>query len=194
MKRFMVLVGFILLGCGQEAPQGPVVSKDPISVRGWILDVEQPPSNAFKTVETEAARKAALWQQTSVYVENAPYVSGGVDERGAFVLLDVPPQTSTITFTAPGAPAATLVLEKMPGNADVFIPALLLKRDGVQLTDPASVQVRLAAKIEKPRPTALAAVVAGQTFKVVETPIAQMNDRRDFPNPPEAFAPVAKVK
>ena len=135
-----------------------------------------------------------MWQATYVSVDNAPYVSGGVDERGAFVLLDVPPGTSTIVFTAPGAPAAKLVLDKMPGNADVFIPALLLKKDGVQLTEPKNVQVRMAAKIDKPRPTALTAIVAGQSVKVVETPIAQMIDRRDFPNPPTTFAPLAQIR
>lgn len=184
MKRLVVALGFIACTCGPSSePQGPVVSKEPISVRGWIVDVDHPTSDgSFKTVETEAARKAALFAATYVAVENAPYVSGGVDENGAFVLLDVPPGRSEIIFTAPGAPAAKLVLEKIAGNADVFIPGLLLKKDGVQLTQPAT--IRMAARVDKPRVTALQGIVAGQPVKVVETPIAQMGDRRDFPTPP----------
>lgn len=180
--------------CGPSEPQGPHVHKDPISVRGWIVDVETGPSTAYHTVETEAARKRDLFRGTNVWVENAPYVSGGVAETGAFLLLDVPPGDVTITFSAPGVPVSRLVLKKIPGNADVYIPAMLIKKDAVSLLDPQGAKVRVAAQIEKAVPTGAFANVGDQRIAVVSTPIREMIDRLDYPNPPATQAPLATVK
>src|SRR2546423_1768596 len=136
MKRLALFFALSALACGGAEPGGPTLSKEPISVRGWILDVDSGSApTSFKTVETEMARKASIFAQANVYVENAPYVSGGVDEHGAFVLLDVPPGKSEIVFSAPGAPNARLLLDKVPGNADVVIPGLVLKPNGVALSE-----------------------------------------------------------
>lgn len=170
------------------------MAKDPISVRGWIVDVESGPNMTYHTVETEAARKRSLFAGTNVWVENAPYVSGGVAETGSFLLLDVPPGNLTITFSAPGAPAARLVLGQIPGNADVFVPAMMLKRDTVTLLDPTSVKVRLAANIDKAIPSGAFATIAGVRVPVMRTPIKEMIDRLDYPNPPATQAPLAIVK
>ena len=194
-KRFILLLALLAAACGGgKEPAGPHVARDPISVRGWIVDVDSGPNNAYHTIETEAARKQNLFRGTNVWIENAPYVSGGVAETGAFLLLDVPPGNVTITFSAPGAPAARLVLANIPGNADVFVPAMMLKRDGVALLDPASVKVRLADNIVKATPTGAFATVAGQRIPVMRTPINQMIDRLDYPNPPATQAPLAVVK
>ena len=194
-KRFILILALLAAACGGgKEPAGPHVARDPISVRGWIVDVDSGPNNAYHTIETEAARKQNLFRGTNVWIENAPYVSGGVAETGAFLLLDVPPGNVTITFSAPGAPAARLVLANIPGNADVFVPAMMLKRDGVALLDPASVKVRLADNIVKATPTGAFATVAGQRIPVMRTPINQMIDRLDYPNPPATQAPLAVVK
>jgi hypothetical protein len=194
-KRFILILAILAAACGGGTEsKGPHVAKDPISVRGWIVDVDTGPNNAYHTVETEAARKQNLFRGTNVWIENAPYVSGGVAETGAFLLLDVPPGNVTITFSAPGAPAARLVLSAIPGNADVFIPAIMLKRDTVALLDPSSVKVRLAANIDKAAPSGAFATVAGQRIPVMRTPINQMIDRLDYPNPPSSQAPLAIVK
>jgi hypothetical protein len=193
-KRCTLFLAVLIVGCGGSEPHGPRVSREPISVRGWIVDVESGENASYHTVETEAARKRSLFAGTNVWVENAPYVSGGVAETGAFLLLDVPPGNITITFSAPGAPAARLVLNQIPGNADVFIPALLLKRDTVALLDPNSVKVRLAAQVDKPTPSGLFAIVAGQRCPVIRTPLSQMIDRLDYPNAPSVQQPLATVK
>ena len=194
-KRFILILALLAAACGGgKEPAGPHVARDPISVRGWIVDVDTGPNNAYHTIETEAARKQNLFRGTNVWIENAPYVSGGVAETGAFLLLDVPPGNVTITFSAPGAPAARLVLGNIPGNADVFVPAMMLKRDGVALLDPASVKVRLADNVVKATPTGAFATVAGQRIPVMRTPINQMIDRLDYPNPPATQAPLAVVK
>jgi hypothetical protein len=195
--RFLILalvIAALSVACG--GPQsGPRVAKDPISVRGWIIDVEGGENTAtFHAIETESARKADLFRQTNVWVENAPYVSGGVAETGAFLLLDVPPGNVTITFTAPGAPAAHLVLGNIPGNADLFIPAILLKKSSVALLDPNSVKVRMAAQIDKATPSGQFVTVAGQRFAVMSSPIAQMADRHDYPVAPATQQPLATVK
>jgi hypothetical protein len=170
------------------------VHKDPISVRGWIVDVETGPNTAYHTVETEAARKRDLFRGTNVWVENAPYVSGGVAETGSFLLLDVPPGDVTITFSAPGVPVSRLVLKQIPGNADVFIPAMLIKRDTVSLLDPKGAKVRVAAQVDKAVPTGAFATVGDQRIAVMSTPIREMIDRLDYPNPPPSYAPLATVK
>jgi hypothetical protein len=197
--RFLILallsVTLIVACGGGSQSSGPMVAKEPISVRGWIIDVEGGENAAtFHAIETESARKADLFHKTNVWVENAPYVSGGVAETGAFLLLDVPPGNVTITFTAPGAPAAHLVLGDIPGNADVFVPAILMKKNSVALLDPNSVKVRMAAHIDKAIPSGQFVTVAGQRFAVMNTPIVQMADRHDYPMAPATQQPLATVK
>ena len=192
--RPLLLLLPLVIACGPDDPSTPHVSKEPTSVRGWIVDVAGSPKAPFQTPETDAVRRFQLFQSTNVWIDNAPYVSGGVAENGSFLLLDVPPGNITIIFSAPGAPNARLVLQNIPGNADVFLPAILLKPDSVALLDPKGVQVRLAAKIDKPAPTRLTAIVAGLAVPVMNTPIAQMTDRHDYPNPPMGLRPIATVK
>jgi len=195
MQKLAAFATLLLLAaCGPSEPAAPGLSKEPISVRGWIEDVEGGSSAKYKTVETEAFRKTQLFQATNVEVANASYVSGGVAETGAFLLLDVPPGDVTITFSAPGAPAAKLVLKSIPGNADVFLPAILLRRDSVALLDAKGVTVRLAEKVDRPAPTGAVATVAGTSVPVMRTPIRDMADRHDYPVRPASFKPLITVK
>jgi hypothetical protein len=195
MKPLAILL-LLATACGNGTPGSSFknLSTNPISVRGWIADVEQPQNGMYKTVETESARRAGIFQGTNIWVENAPYVSGGVAENGSFILLDVPPGNITVTFTPPGAPASHLVLQNIPGNADVFVPALLLKANAIDLLQPADVRVRLGAKIEKARPIGKNAIVGGRTIPILEVPINDLVDRRDYPNPPGNTAPLATVR
>jgi hypothetical protein len=195
MKR-LALIALLITACDSGTPGSSFknLSKQPISVRGWIADVEGAGNAPFRTVETESARRVQLFQATNVWIENAPYVSGGVAENGSFILLDVPPGNVTITFSAPGAPASNLVMQNVPGNADVLVPAMLLKANGVDLLQPDQVRVRLAAKIPKPRPTGRTVTIAGRPVPVMEVPLGELVDRRDFPNPPGATAPLVTVR
>jgi len=194
MKRVLLLLALAAIACSDDNPSTPRVSKEPISVRGWLLDVEGGGNAPFRTVETEGARKTQLFQAAYVEVVNAPYVSGGIAENGSLLLLDVPPGKVTIIFTVPGTVTSKLEMENVPGNADVFIPALLLKPNGVTLADPKSVRVRTAARVEKAKPNGQYATIAGVRVPVIETPIAQMADRHDYPTPPTQLVPIAKVK
>ncbi len=196
VKRLFILL-MIVCACSGEKPASNErrLSREPVSVRGWITDVEGSTSGDFKTVETEAARRLQLFQGTTVYIENAPYVSGGVAETGAFMLLDVPPGDSTITFQTPVIESVKLELKNIPGNGDVMIPGLILNKNGATLAEPSKVFVRIAASVKTPRKTERTAIVAGQTVPIVETPLNEMSDRRDYPNAPgTALAPVATVK
>jgi hypothetical protein len=191
----LVLLVAIAAACSGESPNNAAhVSADPISIRGWVLDVEGGPNATYRTVETESARKAHLFQSTYVEVANAPYVSGGVADNGAFLLLDVPPGKVTIVFTAPGAQGARLEIDNVPGNADIFLPDLTLKPNGVTVTNPAAVKVRMAARIEKAKPSGAFVTIAGVRVPVIDTPLAEMSDRHDYPVPPTQLVPIAKVK
>jgi len=193
LSAFCILHSAFFLACS-PAPTTPRVSKDPVSIRGWLSDVEGGPSAPFRTVETEAARKTHLFQSTYVEVVNAPYVSGGVAENGSLLLLDVPPGKVTIVFTAPGAAGAKLEMDNVPGNADIYVPGIVLKPNGTGFVDPAAVKVRMAARVDKPRPSGMTATIAGMRVPVIDTPIAQMADRHDYPIPPTTLVPIAKVR
>ena len=184
----------LLVACGGgEKKESSIyeLSREPVSVRGWIHDVKG--AKHGETYETELARRTELFASSSVWVENAQYASGGIAENGAFIVLDVPPLNATIGFNAPGAESAKLVLKNVPGSADVFVPDLVLESGGAKVLDPKKIQVRLPASVSKPTPTGKTAIVAGHTVPIIETPLAQMTDRRDYPNP-GGFRPVATVK
>lgn len=197
--RFLVALATtltLIAGCSAETPSNaPKVSREPVSVRGWIDDVDTGPHDGvFRTVETEKARRAQAFQATNMWVEGAPYVSGAVAENGAFILLDVPPGKTAISFAAPGVNQADLILEDVPANADVLIPGLIIRPGGIAIADPKAVQIRLAASISSPRPTKLKAKVAGITVPVMEVPIRDLIDRRDYPPTPAEAAQVPVVK
>jgi hypothetical protein len=194
MRRSFLLLGILAVACANESTQSSTIaqlSKEPISVRGWIADVGQSAQGErYRTIETESARRAALFQGTNVWVDGAPYVSGGVAENGAFVLLDVPPGNVTVSFSAPGVDAAHVVMKNVPGNADVLLPAMILQPNGsVTFEDPKAVQVRMSAKPKTP-----SANVAGLEIPVTVVAINAMTDRHDFPTPPMTAAPIATVK
>jgi len=194
--RQLALAALLVAVCCSPKPGTPVVSKEPISVRGWILDVESgAESTRYRTVETEAARKAAMFQAMNIWIDNAPYVSGGVAPTGAFLLLDVPPGTAVIELTPPGGATARLRMDNLPGNADVYLPALVLRRDQIIVTEPNAVKVRMAAHVAKAAPSGQFATIGGHRAPVINTPIAEMVDRRDYPQVPGGGpAPLATVK
>ena len=164
---------------------------NPVSVRGWILDVKG--AQRAETIEMEIARRSQLFLSSSVWVENGHYASGGIAENGAFVILDVPPNDPVIGFNAPGAETAKVVMEGIPPLADVYIPALILQNGGATVDDPKKIVVRLAGSVSRPTPTGKTAKVAGYTVPIIEVPTNQLVDRRDYPDVP-GFRPVATVR
>jgi hypothetical protein len=192
MRRFTILIAVVLAAaCGNEKPRTSTVSKEPVSVRGWIDDVQG--SVKSTTPELETARRSQIFQATQIWVENADYVSGGVAENGAFILLDVPPGNVTIGLSAPGAEHARLVLQNIPGTADVFIPAVVLEPNGATVVNPRDVKVRVAAEVANPTPTGKTAIVAGVSVPILNVPLSAMVDRHDYPRP-TGFQPVATFK
>ena len=192
MRRFTILIAVVLAAaCGNENPRTSTVSKEPVSVRGWIDDIQG--SVKSTTPELETARRSQIFQATQIWVENADYVSGGVAENGAFILLDVPPGNVTIGLSAPGVEGARLVLQNIPGTADVFIPAVVLEPNGATVVNPRDVKVRVAAEVAKPTPTGKTAIVAGVSVPILDVPLSAMVDRHDYPRP-TGFQPVATFK
>lgn len=193
MRRAVVilLVLFALASCGKEEGGNVRISRNPISVRGWILDVKG--AQRGETMEMELARRAQLFTASSVWVEDVETASGGIAENGAFVVLDVPPGKAILGFNAPGAETARIVLEGIPPSADVYIPDVILQNGGATLADPKKVIIRVPARVDRRRPTGRTAFVAGVMVPIVETPLSEMTDRRDFPQVP-GFRPVATVR
>jgi hypothetical protein len=190
-KPAILLTLALALGCGESKDPSQAITSDPVSVRGWVEDVAG--AKRGETIELELYRRQGLFQQTSVWVEKSQFASGGIAENGSFIILDVPPGNTTIGFSAPGAENAKLILENVPGNADVLIPQIVLQNGTVKVLDPKRIQVRLPASVREPRDTGKLATVAGHPVRIIETPIRQLVDRRDYPDP-GGFRPVAIVK
>jgi hypothetical protein len=194
MRRpLFALLTIALAACGGETSENSVykLSRDPVSVRGWIVDVKG--AQHSDIMDVEIARRTQLFQSSTVWVEKTEFASGGIAENGGFIILDVPPMNATIGFNAPGAETAKIVLEGVPGTADVFIPDVLLEPNGATVLDPKKILVRLPAKIDKATPSGKTAKVGSYTVPIILTPLAQMIDRRDYPSP-AGFRPVATVK
>ncbi len=189
-RGFLVTLTILLSACG-GGEKSAQLSRTPVSVRGWITDVAG--AKPAETMEMEIARRTQLFQASQLWVENSQYASGGIAENGSFIVLDVPPGTATIGFNAPGAEAAKIFLMNIPGNADVFIPNVVLENSGAKVLDPKAIRVRIPADVDKPTPTGKTAMVAGYAVPIIETPLHQLTDRRDYPTP-SGFRPVATVK
>ena len=192
MRKTAVVVAIALaFGCSESKDSPHAMSRQPVSVRGWVDDVAG--AKRAETIEMELGRRQAMFQQTSVWVEKSQFASGGVAENGSFIVLDVPPGTSTIGFSAPGAENAKVVLENVPGNADILIPQIVLENGGAKVLDPSQIKVRIPGRVTQERRTGQSAIVAGNTVPIIETPLSALADRREYPNPP-GFRPVAIVK
>ena len=189
----MALLTIVLAACGVETSESSIykMSRKPVSVRGWILDVKG--ARHEEIVDMEIARRTQLFQSSTVWVENTEYASGGIAENGGFIILDVPPLNATIGFNAPGAENAKIVLEGVPGTADVFIPDLILEPNGATVLDPKKILIRLPAEVDKATPSGKTAKVGGYTVPITNTPLHEMIDRREYPNP-GGFRPVATVR
>jgi hypothetical protein len=194
-RRALAFVLFFLAACGGAEKKNDdsiyLLNREPTSVRGWIVDVAG--AKHGETIEMELARRQELFVATSLWIENSQFSSGGISENGAFVILDVPPLNATIGFNAPGVQDAKLVMKGVPGNADVFIPDIVLQHGGATVLDPKKILIRLPMKIDKARPTGKNATIGGYTVPIIATPLGQLADRRDYPNP-GGFRPVAIVK
>ena len=194
MSRSVVALALVLLaacGGGESGSSPYTISRKPVSVRGWITDVAG--AQRAETMEMEIARRTELFASSSVWVENSEFASGGIAENGAFIVLDVPPDNAILGFNAPGAQNAKIVLQNVPGTADVFIPNVILEPGGAKVLDPKAIVVRVPASVDKPRPTGQTATVAGYPVPVMEMPIASFIDRRDYPAP-SGYRPIATVK
>lgn len=193
IRRLLIAALLVLAACKGDPNEKSVftMSSNPVSVRGWIYDVKG--ATREQNPDMEIARRAQLFTSTSVWVENTEFASGGIAENGAFVVLDVPPQNAILGFNAPGAETARVVLEGIPDNADVLIPDLILEPNGATVRDPKAIQIRVPGEGNQPKDSGKTAKVAGYTVRVIETPLSQLNDRRDYPDP-GGFRPVATVR
>ncbi len=176
---------FFALGCGKPAGpgSGPRPTDSPVSVRGWIADIDLPPSELMKVADPALMlqRKYALFRSTNIAIEGAPFASGAVSEWGSFILLDVPPGDVTIYFTPPGIGEAVLQLKNVPGNADVMLPALKIKGNKVIIGNPAEAIVRLAGSGTVRKKLEMKVFAGDTEMQVYEVPLGEMNDRRDYP-------------
>jgi len=178
-----LMLTFLVAGCAAPKGGGAGAHGSPVSVRGWIADVEMPPSDLMKVTDPyiQIQRKYAMFRDTAISVEGVNYVSGGVAETGAFIMLDVPPGDSIINFQPPGLPDAQLKLRQIPGNGDVILPGLLIKGTKVELFKPEDAMVRLAGTGTERKKLDIPAYVGDVRIDVWEVPLSELADRREYP-------------
>ena len=202
LRGFWPLLSIVTLlipaGCSGPSPDdGSGPGKHPVSVRGWIADVELPPSDMMMVTDPLVAmqKKYAMFRDTAISVEGVTYVSGAMAETGAFIMLDVPPGDSIINFQPPGMPDAQLKLRQIPGSGDVMLPGLLIRGTTVVLKNPEDAMVRVPGKGTERRKLDIPAFVGDQQIAVWEVPFAELSDRREYPTPttrPSAQIPTVK--
>lgn len=184
-RTTLILLILISLGAAAcSAPKGGNAARSsPVSVRGWIADVELPPTDNFMVTDPylQIQRKYAMFRDTAISVEGVNYVSGGVAETGAFIMLDVPPGDSIINFQPPGLPDAQLKLRQIPGNGDVILPGLLIRGSQVVLFKPEDAMVRLPGTGTARKKLDIPAYVGDQRIDVWEVPLSELTDRREYP-------------
>lgn len=195
IQRFLWLVLVLLAGCSGEGASGlPSTRSGPVSVRGWIGEViESGERYAAVSKVNEALRRAEMLSTANVYVEGVQYASGGIAPDGSFIILDVPPGSARIRFQIAGVGDSTLAIDEIPPNADVLIPNITVRAGSASVADASKVKVRIAGDAR--RSTGRFANVGGQRVEVIEVPITDLADRRDFPSPAaEGPKPLAIVK
>jgi hypothetical protein len=192
MKRWSFLLLALLVSCSKTPANSPhALSSEPVSVRGWIHDAEG--SVHEQIPDLEIARRQQLFIATTVFVEKSEFSSGGVAENGAFIVLDVPPHAADLVFQSTNIDAARLVLKDVPGNADVLVPAIILRQGAVTVLDPKAIKVRVPGDDDQPRNTGKFATVASYKVPIIETPLSQLANRREYPDP-GGFRPVATFR
>jgi len=192
MNRWSFLLLALLVSCSETPADSPhALSRQPVSVRGWLHDVEG--AQHEQIPDLEIARRQQIFMGTTVFVDKSEFSSGGVAENGAFLVLDVPPNSADVVFQSTNIDAAKLELRDVPGNADVLVPSVILRRGNVTVLDPKAIKVRLPGEGKQARDTGKFATVAGYKVPIIETPLSQLTDRRDYPNP-GGFRPVAIVR
>ncbi len=194
--RFMLLFFCTFaFGCGEE-PKGPRLSREPVSVRGWVGELDAG-HDLFSTLEPNTAnamRKATLLGQATISVENSPFSSGGIGENGSFIILDVPPGNVTIVFQVPGIDESKLTLENLPGNSDVLLPALHVGKTTTALLHAKDAIVRVPSDEKKRRPLPNVNVKAsGQPIPAFAVPMEELEDRREYPEPPNGLPKVLGI-
>jgi hypothetical protein len=175
------LIVLALSGCprAQEAARRGGV----VSIRGWVTDAVLPPGS-FRVVGTNISaeeQRRDILDRTNLAVEGVQFASGAMRDTGSFIILDVPPGDVTILFQVPILGDVPLHLGNVPPSADVLIPGILLSDEGASVPDPSGIRVRVPSR--EPAPLNIESTVAGHRVPAVATPLRELADRRDFPEP-----------
>lgn len=163
--------------------------RNPVSVRGWIWDIDAPApgmSGTFSVtspVAAEAERRRRLFADTNLAVENVTNASGALLENGSFIILDAPPRQLTVVFQTPVLGDHTIPMSNVPPNADVFLPGIVITSQGIRFAEPEKIHVWIPGQSGAPRPTGQMAQIGPHSVEVVEVPVADLVARRDYPTP-----------
>lgn len=184
-----VLSCLLLVAC-EDSPERQAERerrRSPISVRGWIWDIEAPAPGAGGTMsvvnpaQAEYQRKQRLFSESNLSVVDVTYASGGLLDSGNFIILDAPPRELTVLFQTPVLGDHELPMSNIPPNADVLLPGIIIGKDGLRFAEPEKIRVRVPGP--ETRLTGEMAQIGPHQVPIEQMPVAQMSDRRDYPAP-----------
>ncbi|MEO8215703.1 MAG: hypothetical protein ABI718_01325 [Acidobacteriota bacterium] len=177
--------GLVVISCNDK-PAGPAMSRTPVSIRGWIEEIEPPDTELYRLRSKTAGaaeQRAEIFKQASINVAETDIASGGIGETGSFIILDVPPGKVTLSFTSPGIARSDLLMTGVPPNADILLPSVSVGRDGTKLLNPDAVVVRVPITSEDPHPHFPPVNIGGRSIPVRAVSLDDLMDRRDYPTP-----------
>lgn len=174
---FLLLIVLLVIACGGEgkAPRRP--AQDPVSIRGWILDIEGVPSDAPDQVFPSLNRSPIQYiLDANVYIPDQQFVSGTI-ENGSFVMLDVANGDVTIMFQAAGIADSPMKVKGVPPSADLVLPGIVIGKERTYLVDPTKAMVRIPSNVAEVEEIPSTTFVNGDKVPTFSIPIKKMGDR-----------------
>lgn len=198
--RLMVIVAGVaaFFGCTDtpELAAERERRRSPVSIRGYIWDIDIPAPampgtlSVVDPAQADTERKARIFGQTYISIDDVNYASGGLIDTGAFVILDAPPRDVTMLIQPPVVPDQRIVMHRIPPNADVYLPGIIIDRQGLRFADPSKLRVRIPG--ETARGTGQTAQIGPHEVPIEEVPVSELMNRREYPEPvPPAGEPPA---
>jgi len=173
----LLLTVCVIAACGEgeKSPRRP--AQDPVSIRGWILDIEGIPSDSPDLVFPSLNRSPIQYVlEANAYIPDQQFVSGTI-ENGSFVMLDVANGDVTIMFQAAGIADSAMKIKGVPPSADLVLPGIVIGKERTYLIDPTKAMVRIPSNVAEVEEIPSTTFVNGDKVPTFNIPIKKMGDR-----------------
>ena len=177
LPLFLVTAVLVVSSCGGGETTTRRPAQNPISIRGWIMDIEGTPSD-IPDVAFPAINRAPIQYilDANVYVPDQQYVSGTI-ENGSFVMLDVANGDATIMFQAAGIADSPMRVKGVPPSADLVLPGIVIGKEISYVADSRRAMVRIPSNVAEVEEVPSTTFVNDEKISTYNIPIKKMGDR-----------------